>query len=352
MRPWSIALCMFAIAGWAASALAQDVKINVPWTAITAVDEHEFVKAPGAQGDRQTWTWHPKLQFQLRGNPPSGVTFVAKFTAGGKPWVDVPCRDMNANWECQGVPPEKRSKDTGTFGFELRAKNALDGTDTAVYSGTFKVGKYYDGRAAPAYAKEDKNCFEFYVDHDWTLPLGLVVLGKGQSDYEPMYLQAYMWFKFGYPEPNGTEDVMAYVFHNGQEVCKGHGHDGEEYISESMDTDDGTKKITWSRRVLRLDHCKAKVQNPASFNGIYEMDKNPGEYEIKVLVKGALARVAKFTINPDGTLANPVGDQNPNLNTARAVLPVKVVATQVPYDKDAWKTGLLYGNPLKGFEAP
>ncbi len=351
MKPEHVAvLGALLIAGWTDGVAAQETKINVPWIMINAVSEHEFVKSAGAQPDRQTWTWHPKMQFLLRGENPSGTTFLVKYTAAGKAWVDVPCKDLNGTWECQGVVPEKRSRETGTFGFEIRMKNALSGTDASVYKGTFKVGKYWDGR--PAYEKsEDKKCFEFYVDHDWTLPLGFVILATGRPG-EPLALRAYLWFKWGYPQPSGEEGVQAHVFYQGKEVCKGHGNDGEEYMSEAMDTSDGTRQITWTRRQLFLDGCKAKVDNPQMYPAAFQMDKNPGEYEIKVLVKGELARVAKFTINPDGTLANPIGVKNPNLNTARAVLPVKVVTTQVPYDKEAWKSGLLYGNPRADFVAP
>jgi hypothetical protein len=341
-------LCAVIAGAGARTARADDVKLILPWLMINAVDEHEYIKAPGATPDRQTWTWHPKVQFSLREDAPSGASFVARFTAGGKPWVDVPCQNLNGTWTCQGTPPEKRSKDTGTFGLELRFKNALAGTDTAVYSGTFKVGKYFDGRAA--YKNEDKNCFEYYVDHDWALPLGMVILWQGNAG-EPLVLRAFLWFKWGYPQPN-RDEVMGYLFKNGKEVCHGHGGDGEEYMSEQMDTDDGTKQITWTRRMFYLDDCKAKIQNPGMFPKAYALDKNPGEYELKVLVKGELARVARFTVKPDGTIDNPIGADNPQLNTGRAMMPVQVLKTLVPYDKDAWKAGVFYGNKLKGFSAP
>ena len=342
-------LCLLAVLGLTGRAFADEAKLGMPWLMIGAEDEHEFVKTAGGPSDRQIWTWHPKMQFMLQGDNPSGVSFSVKFTAGGKAWAEVPCEDLNGTWTCQKMPPEKWSRETGMFGFELWMKNALAGTDAVFYSGTFKVGKYFDGRPAPAYAKEDKNCFEYYVDHDWALPFGFVTLWTGQNS-EPLGLRAFMWFKFGYPEPSRNE-ITSHVFYKGAEVCKTESSDGEQYLSEAIDVSDTKGNTRWTRRMLYLDDCKAKVQNPSMYPKAFQLDKNPGEYEIKVLVKGQLARVAKFTINPDGTLADPIGKVNP-MNTSRAILPVKVVSTQLPYDKEAWKTGMLYGNPLKDFVAP
>ncbi len=45
----------------------------------------------------------------------------------------------------------------------------------------------------------------------------------------------------------------------------------------------------------------ALIQKPeASYDSWWKLYENPGEYEIKVLRKGELARVIKFTIGKDG----------------------------------------------------
>jgi hypothetical protein len=83
------------------------------------------------------------------------------------------------------------------------------------------------------------------------------------------------------------------------------------------------------------------------------MYKNPGEYEIKILENGKLARTAKFTMGSDGRLVDTgIGHQS-SLGTGRIVIPVQVVGDQDgTWDKNAWKSEAFYGNPLTGFSLP
>ena len=85
----------------------------------------------------------------------------------------------------------------------------------------------------------------------------------------------------------------------------------------------------------------------------YEMYKNPGEYEIKVLQNGKLARTAKFSFGSDYKIAdNGIGKQN-NLGTLRVIVPAQIVGDQDgQWDRNAYKTDAFYGNPLGGFLVP
>ena len=85
----------------------------------------------------------------------------------------------------------------------------------------------------------------------------------------------------------------------------------------------------------------------------FKMYENAGEYEIKILENGKLARTAKFTMGPNGQLVDSgVGKQN-NLGTGRIVLPVQITGDQDgTWDRNAYKTDAFFGSPLTGFVVP
>jgi hypothetical protein len=85
----------------------------------------------------------------------------------------------------------------------------------------------------------------------------------------------------------------------------------------------------------------------------FQMYKNPGEYEIKILENGKLARSAKFTMGTGGKLVDSgIGPQS-DLGTGRIVVPVVVLGDQdTQWDKNAWKTDAFYQHPLSGFLLP
>ena len=83
------------------------------------------------------------------------------------------------------------------------------------------------------------------------------------------------------------------------------------------------------------------------------MYKNLGEYEIKILQNGKLARTAKFTMGSGGKLVDTGIGRQSALGTGRIVVPVQVVGDQDgTFDRNAWKTEAFYGNPMTGFLAP
>jgi len=75
----------------------------------------------------------------------------------------------------------------------------------------------------------------------------------------------------------------------------------------------------------------------------------PGEYEVRVLRHGRLARTIKFTVGPDGQLVNNghgAGIGMPWVN----FVPVAIHGDQDgTWDKNAWKTEAFYGSPLNSF---
>jgi hypothetical protein len=82
-------------------------------------------------------------------------------------------------------------------------------------------------------------------------------------------------------------------------------------------------------------------------------ESKPGEYEVKVLRDGDLARSAKFAVGPHGRLVDNGITQKNNLGGLAMILPVKVLGTgDGTWDATSWKSDAFYGNPLNGFVAP
>jgi hypothetical protein len=84
----------------------------------------------------------------------------------------------------------------------------------------------------------------------------------------------------------------------------------------------------------------------------FSVRNNPGNYEVKVLILGHLARSIKFKVSANGSLEGGVDSAN-TLGTDRVVVPVQVLGDSGgTWDRNAWKTDAFYGNPLAGFVAP
>ncbi|HLJ55217.1 MAG TPA: hypothetical protein VKT77_09265 [Chthonomonadaceae bacterium] len=83
----------------------------------------------------------------------------------------------------------------------------------------------------------------------------------------------------------------------------------------------------------------------------FALAKNPGEYEVKVLLVGNLARSIKFSVHVAGIFDTGIAAAN-KLGRNREIVPVQVIGTQETWDHAAWKTDAFYGNPLSGFTAP
>jgi hypothetical protein len=112
-------------------------------------------------------------------------------TPDGKPWVSYKLRtDEVGNDELVTIKgpdldenelEKKAITQTGLFPFKITLKNALAGTNTALFEGKFKVATYAPDQAIPEY----KGKQEFYVVQDWRLPIGFIydpTLDRGPGD--------------------------------------------------------------------------------------------------------------------------------------------------------------------------
>jgi hypothetical protein len=308
---------------------------------------------PGAAEPRyNTWSWAPQVSFQILGPVPGGSQWMFEAsTPDGKPWISYKLRtdevgndelvtikgpDLDENeWE------KKAITQTGLFPFKITLRNALAGTNTALFEGKFKVATYAPDQAIPEYRGKQ----EFYVVNDWRLPIGFIWYDPTMDENVPV-ISAQMWFR-------GTESgtrMEAVMFYKGQQIATASGNNENE-----ISTGVGDSQGRWG--LWKFGFAKVRGYNhdtsANNWDGVFFLDKNPGDYEIKVLRLQKLARSASFSVGADGRIVdNGIAKQN-NLGGIRMVLPVKIIGDQdLKYDPTSWKTDTLYGNGLSGFTAP
>lgn len=294
--------------------------------------------------------WVPSIKFPVTGPVTGGSQWIVEFTKpGGAPWFSMNCPTEEIGedrWITVETPRDtseamerKATNGTGLFGFKIRLKNELNGTNNVLYTGKYKVGKVsrYNGTAVM------KNQYDFYIDHDWAMPFGYL---WWDDDAQPA-LQAAMWFK-----GQGLNNLAGYVFYKGKQIAstKEMGSAGDpEFEADTIDNKPGDPawslcRFTW----YKIRNSKGDDSNP----NWYFIDKNPGAYEIKILRSGKLARQLNFTVGADGQIVGNDLSSVTKLNTARIVLPVKVLGTtDGAWNEQAWKTEAFYGNPVSGFTA-
>jgi hypothetical protein len=125
--------------------------------------------------------------------------------------------------------------------------------------------------------------------------------------------------------------------------------------TEEISTGVGDPQGRWGLWTFQFAKVRGYNHDTSANNwdGVFFLDKNPGDYEVKVLREQKLARSASFSVGPDGRIVdNGIAKQN-SLGGIRMVLPIKIIGDQdLKYDPLSWKTDTLYGLGLSGFTAP
>lgn len=305
-----------------------------------------------AEPQYNTWSWTPTIYFEYLGPVPGGSQLMFDVSLpDGKPWVSFKLRTDEAGddeWVKVKGPDldeseleKKAITQTGLFPFKLTMKNALAGTNDTLLAGKFKVATYAPDQAIPEY----KGKQEFYVVQDWRLPAGFIWYDPTLDENVPA-LGVQMWFR-GTEEGTKMEGVL---FYKGQQIASVLGNNENEIATGVADPQGRWGLWTFQFAKVRGFNHDTSAN---SWDGVFFLDKNPGDYEIKVLRQQKLARTAAFTVGADGRIVdNGIAKQN-NLGGSRMILPVKIVGDQdVKYDPLSWKTDTLYGNLLNGFTAP
>ena len=315
------------------------------------------------KGNYDVWSWAPLITYSVNGPIPSGGQLYVEYTVPGAPAVRFDCRTEETPadrwWKTtcggrDGVPEEKATTHTGPFNFAIKLRNELAGTDTTVFTGKAKVGKVHSNEISTG---KFANHFVYYVDHDWNLPIGYVYYTQDDlNGWKRPILNVSFWVR------GEAYKLDPHLFYKGAEVgrimyegtqvgkpsCES---DVDNNTTHFVDEKDAPQKAKWARVRCTFNNVRAWDTSDAGwgFGAPHLMDKNPGEYELKVLWNNKLARSVKFTVPAGGKLDNGLASAN-KLGTDRLIVPVQVIGEQDGvWDKAAWKTDAFYGNPLTGF---
>ena len=315
------------------------------------------------KGSYDTFSWAPLITFRVNGPIPSGGQLYVEYTVPGSPAMKFDCATEETpadRWwktECggrEGVPEDKGSVYTGPFNFAIKLRNELAGSDSTLFTGKAKVAKVHSNEISTG---KFANHFVYYVDHDWNLPIGYVYYTPDDlNGWKRPILNVAFWVR------GEAYKLDPHLFYKGAEVGRIM-YDGEQVGKPSCESDVennttqfvdeklAPQKAKWARVVCAFNNVRAWDTSDAGwgFGAPHLMDKNPGEYELKVLWNNKLARSVKFNVPAGGKLDTSLAASN-KLGTDRLIVPVSIIGDQDgAWDKAAWKTEAFYGNPLTGF---
>jgi hypothetical protein len=300
-----------------------------------------------------TWCWVPKFTFQAEGPIPGGSQFVVEFyLPDGKPWLSFDCNTEEISEggvttiQRPNTPSddelEKRAVVTpGVFPFKVKLKNPLAGATQDIFAGKFKVATYAPDQKIPEYRGKQ----EFYVQQDWRLPIGGIYLDTSSNNEKSPFVNINMWFK-GTTDSTHFEGALYYAGKQVGVVNGGKTTDLETGVA------DPPNRYTLATFLFLTVRAHNNPEYPDSNSQLFYLDKNPGEYELRVLRDGKAARQVKFTVGPDGRVVdNGITGRN-KLGGGRMVLPIRIMGDgDGKWDTAAWQTEALYGNPISGFSA-
>lgn len=316
------------------------------------------------KGSYDTFSWAPLITYRVNGPIPSGGQLYVEYTVPGSPAIKFDCATEETQagrwWKTtcggrDGVPEEKGTTYTGSFNFAIKMRNELAGTDTTLFNGKAKVAKVHSNEISTG---KFANHFVYYVDHDWNMPIGYVYYTQDDlKGWERPILHIAFWvrgdaYKFD-PHLFYQGKEVGKMFYDGTEVGKASCEpDVENSTTQFVDEKLAPQKAKWARVVCEFVNVRAwdkTGEEPGMFGALYQLDKNPGEYEFKLLWNNKLSRTIKFNVPSGGKLDTSLATSN-KLGTDRLIVPVTVLTDQDgTWDKAAWKTDAFYGNPLTGF---
>jgi|SRR5215471_979348 len=324
----------------------------------------------GYKGDSETWSWTPTINFRANGPFSPGSALSVEYSLPGKTWK-YDCVPQEAGpssaWvgvrDCGRNPPDAEAVTyTGPVEFKINLKNELEGKSTTMLAGKFKVEKFHEGVVdLPKF----KNNFVYYVDNDWALPIAYVYdelvynWERGYpigNSYAPNLNRSHLMAAFSFKGNNKQviySKYAAYLYYQGQMVAEAV---PESAVCEVLDRPDSNQESpnAYCRSVFSFQKAMLWDKEPTLMapGYYYEMYKHPGDYEIKVLQNGKLARTAKFSFADYKITDSGIGKQN-NLGILRVLVPAQIVGEQDgQWDRTAYKSDAFFGNPLSGFVWP
>ena len=319
---------------------------------INCLTRETYWKFPN-QNDYSSWI--PKVIFDVFYDDSARLRYVAEFFhPDGSPWFSETLRqgflsnDKTVAFQSDNSGELLNTKavtTTGTYGFKITNSK----TNEVISQGKFKVGKFKSKTNEPRY----KNHFDFYVEHDWLLPIGYLGFESVGTSGDSPIPTIYLWFKGDVEE----KELEARLYYNGQEIAttdtpgQSDINAGGERFSSTKSSPDLHQwrlwEFTWFN--FRVANGSQYIREKPNLKFTEDM---PGEYTVKVFRNGVQVREAKFSVGPEGLFVDGGFAGQINLINYGIILPVKVMGTLDKWNATAWKTDAFYGNPLSGFSVP
>lgn len=268
--------------------------------AVLAGARFEAFSNPCADGKGRCWV--PIVQLPMSGRMNAGQEVHVAYKAGGKPWFTERFRPADATALLRdrssavllyrfrsGRNQEHLARHTGRIDFEVSFVDPLAGANRKLGAGHFVAGKEASGLGGA-------DQVDYYVSYDWATELMTVdFMGRGNANLDQPNLMVNAVFL--QPEER-TEAMSIHLFHGGKEIASNARWFNDWSTSaRNQKTRQGYGALgtTWTiPRAVAYDRRKSP--------GLHVLSENPGEYTIKILRNGELAREASFTISPDGRI--------------------------------------------------
>jgi hypothetical protein len=314
----------------------------------------------GYRDNTKQWAWLPKIRFYTFHDGASTQRINAEwYKPDGSLWFTEALRANTGSAKDGAIfvrsehpTPEMDKNASITPGlYGVKVVNTRSGE--TMFQGKFKVAK-----TPPLYDDPSlKNQTDFYVENDWLMPMAYVGYDVDEN-FEAPRPHIWMWFK-GEVDANQLE---ARLFYNGQQIASTDDNCNNciRPASSQQIRAEGCSQFAsscrwaqygfyWTNFITineQYDFFKSRVPNTTATNDA------PGEYTVKVFYKGQQIREAKFNVNPKGSIAQNSFSSQIFLPHHKVLVPVKVMGTGEKWNATAWKTDMLYGNPLTGFLVP
>lgn len=320
---------------------------------VQARTHNEYWKMPS---QRNYSSWIPSIRFnQFYNNEKSLNYSVEYFNPDGSIWFSETLEtgssnaDRTVSFKSPNPYNNLQTKSTAAIGiYSFKITN--QDTKEVIFQGKFKVGKF-----STSDNPQEKNKVEFFVEHDWLLPFGMVGFSHEDLEIGGIPLEVSVWLK-GMVR---ADELEGRIFYKGQQINLAQ---DAIYKNKVMDYDERTTEFaapyapnnTWKRWQFQWHNFR--FDNNGTFqrdnypNAFYA-DKNPGEYTVKIYRNGAQIRELSFSIGTDGKIVVPNYSNQIPLPYYRVILPVKILGAE-KWDSISWKADAFYGNPISGFNAP
>jgi len=320
---------------------------------VQAKTHDEYWKMPGQLYS----SWVPSLRFNSFYNNDKSLNYVvAYFNPDGTPWYTEKLEQGNLAADrtvmfqspspYNGVFDTKSTIGTGLYSFKI--------TDTdkneVIFEGKFKVGKF--GKSSNP---RERNKVDFFVDHDWLMPFAMIGFHHALDEVGGMPPLVSVWMK----GPVESSELEGRIFYKGQQIASTRDSDGSSGVS---DYDERMSEYApafaplnrWKRWQFQWGNLlfdNNGTFNRANFPKAHYVDKNPGDYTVKIFRNGEQVRELTFTVGVDGRIVVPSYMSQTFLPYYRVLLPTKVFGTSEKWNGTSWKTEAFYGNLLTGFTA-